>query len=669
MNTNENSITTFKDFDLPDTIKLAIEELGYVLPTPVQSQIIPIVLSGRDALGQAQTGTGKTAAFALPLLANLDLDKKDPQVLVLTPTRELAIQVCESFKKYGAHLPGLKTLAIYGGQEYSTQLRALSRGVHVVVGTPGRIMDHLDRQTLNLKKLTALVLDEADEMLKMGFKEDVEFILEHTPDDRQITLFSATLPAPIRAIAKKYLKDPEEVIIKNKTSTVELTRQRYWLVNRLNKLDALSRILEVETYDAVLIFARTKTATFDISDQLEERGFAVAALNGDIQQSQRERTIEQLRSGKLNIIIATDVAARGIDVDRISHVINFDIPYDAEVYIHRIGRTGRAGRSGEAILFVSSREQRMLQTIERVTRQKIEPMDIPTVKEVNSVRITRFKNKISETLEKELWKPFREIISDFTNEKEADPVDVAAALAAMFHGDRPFLLSKTVEKPEKFSEKFDIHDRQRKPGSRKKADSEDFKRSFPSSEGFESESGKRKKPLERTPRGKRDENGQEEGKITYQIEVGRFHGVRPGQIMGAIAGESGIDGKSIGRIILYEDFSTVDLPDNLPETILKKLKRVRVVGRAIMLSPYNPDRLGKKSRADRSERPERSEKPQRAKQTTWSDRPERSARTNQPEREELSGQATRSKHSHRSDHSDSSERPKRSASREKNERA
>ncbi|MBF0409773.1 MAG: DEAD/DEAH box helicase [Candidatus Riflebacteria bacterium] len=602
MNPNENTTTTtFEHFDLPDTLKMALAESGYEIPTPIQEKMIPVVLTGKDVLGQAQTGTGKTAAFALPLLSKIDLERKEPQILVLTPTRELAIQVSEAFKKYGAHLPGLNVLAVYGGQDYSIQLRGLKRGAHVVVGTPGRVMDHIDRTTLNLEKLSALVLDEADEMLKMGFKEDVEFVLEHTPDDRQIALFSATLPAPIRAIAKKYLKDPVEIIIKNKTSTVELTRQRYWMVSRLNKLDALSRILEVETYDAVLIFVRTKAATLEVSEQLEGRGFAVAALNGDIQQKQREKTIEQLKSGKLNIVIATDVAARGLDVERISHVINYDIPNDPEVYIHRIGRTGRAGRSGEAILFASNRELRALQIIERVTRQKIEQMEVPTIDEINSVRIMRFKKRISDTLAREEWKAFRDIMENFIAETEAAPLDVASALAVMFHGDRPFFLTKSVDKFENSREKADFSDR---PRGRRSTKSDDFGRNSSFSSDSDSNNRGWEKKRERSrpegevarPRRKRNENGQEEGKITYQIEVGHFHGVHPGQIMGAIAGETGIQGQSIGRITIYEDFSTVDLPDTMTETMLNKLQRVKIVGRPLMLEKHDPTRTGETSR-------------------------------------------------------------------------
>jgi ATP-dependent RNA helicase DeaD len=643
---------SFVDFALSEPLQRALNDSGYEIPTPIQALIIPVILAGKDVLGQAQTGTGKTAAFALPLLERIDLQKTQPQVLVLAPTRELAIQVTEAFKKYGAHLPGLKVLAIYGGQEYGPQLRGLSRGAHVVVGTPGRVMDHITRESLQLDALMCLVLDEADEMLKMGFKEDVEWVLEHTPDSRQIALFSATLPAPIRAIAKKYLKEPEEIIIRNKTSTVELTRQRYWFVSRINKLDALSRLLEVEPFDAVLVFVRTKTATMDIAEQLQARGFAAAPLNGDIQQSQRERTIEQLKSGRLNIIIATDVAARGLDVERISHVINYDIPYDTEAYIHRIGRTGRAGRSGEAILFVSMREKRMLQTIERATRQKITEMELPSVTAVNAVRTTKFKKQITETLAREKWKAFRDVMAAYLEETEAPPQDVAAALASMFYGDRPFLLEPPPERIDRrpegktardYSSSRELHDRSRpseRAGGRERPGRGRFDGASPAdssagsttaSEAGEDSGGvagafaayARKTPFPHETSDRQDESKrprkvrshsddeQEEGKIRYRIEVGRFHGVRPGQIMGAVAGETGIDGKSIGRITLFQEFSTIDLPDTMTEAMLKKLRRVRVVGRALMISRFDPDRADQESFSSPRSRAGEGKKPER----------------------------------------------------------
>ncbi|MGB5677281.1 MAG: DEAD/DEAH box helicase, partial [Gammaproteobacteria bacterium] len=381
-----NTVTAFDQLALNKPLLAVLNEVGYETPSPIQAQTIPLILQGKDVLGQAQTGTGKTAAFALPLLSRLDLKQKDPQVLVLAPTRELAIQVAEAFQKYASHMKGFHVIPIYGGQDYRGQIRALQRGVHVVVGTPGRVMDHMRRGTLKLGKLSALVLDEADEMLRMGFIEDVEWILEQTPPHRQIALFSATMPQQIRRIATEYLNEPEQITIKSKTTTVDTIRQRFWPVSGVHKLDALTRILEAEPFDAMIVFVRTKIATSELSEKLEARGYASAPLNGDIAQTQRERTITQLKNGKLDIIVATDVAARGLDVERVSHVINYDIPYDTEAYVHRIGRTGRAGRQGDAILFVAPREKRLLSAIEKATRKKIEIMELPTTELINDKR-------------------------------------------------------------------------------------------------------------------------------------------------------------------------------------------------------------------------------------------------------------------------------------------
>nr|MBP6751048.1 DEAD/DEAH box helicase [Xanthomonadaceae bacterium] len=388
----------FADLGLAEPVMAAVAEVGYETPSPIQAATIPALLAGRDVLGQAQTGTGKTAAFALPLLSRLDLRAGKPQVLVLAPTRELAIQVAEAFQRYANKLPGFHVLPVYGGQSYYPQLQALKRGVHVVVGTPGRVIDHLERGTLDLSELKALVLDEADEMLRMGFIEDVETVLKKVPETRQVALFSATMPTQIRRIAQTYLREPIEVTIAAKTTTATNIRQRYWFVSGMHKLDALTRILEAEPYDAMIVFARTKSATDELAEKLQARGLAAAAINGDVQQAQREKTIQQLKDGKLDILVATDVAARGLDVERISHVLNYDIPYDTESYVHRIGRTGRAGRSGEAILFVSPREKSMLRSIERATRQPIQEMQLPSVEAVNDVRVTRFLGRISDTM-------------------------------------------------------------------------------------------------------------------------------------------------------------------------------------------------------------------------------------------------------------------------------
>ncbi|MBC6943234.1 MAG: ATP-dependent RNA helicase, partial [Xanthomonadales bacterium] len=430
----------FRDLGLPAALLDALAEVGYETPSPIQAATIPPLLAGHDVLGQAQTGTGKTAAFALPILARADLAQARPQALVLAPTRELAIQVAEAFQRYATHLPGFRVLPIYGGQAYGPQLGGLKRGAHVVVGTPGRVIDHLERGSLDLSHLATLVLDEADEMLRMGFIDDVETVLRKTPATRQIALFSATMPAPIRRIAQTYLREPVEIAIKARTTTAANIRQRYWYVSGLHKLDALTRILEVEPFEAMLVFARTKQMTEELAEKLQARGFDAAAINGDIVQAQRERLIQQLRDGKLDILVATDVAARGLDVERISHVLNYDIPTDTEAYVHRIGRTGRAGRSGEAIVFVAPREKRMLQAIERATRQPIQEMQLPSVEAVNDQRIARFQQRIADALGAADLGVYRQLIERFEQERNVPAVEIAAALARLAQGDKPLLL-------------------------------------------------------------------------------------------------------------------------------------------------------------------------------------------------------------------------------------
>jgi len=393
MSESPASETSFKDLNLPAPLQAAIDELGYETPSPIQAQAIPYLMQGLDLIGRAPTGTGKTAAFALPLLARTDTELHKIQVMVLTPTRELAIQVAEAFQRYASHIRGFHVLPVYGGQEYGGQIRQLKRGVHVVVGTPGRVIDHMKKGTLRLDNLQAIVLDEADEMLKMGFIDDVEWVLEQTPDTRQVALFSATMPREIRSIAKRHLRNPEEVSIKAKTATAETIRQRFWPVSGLHKMDALTRILEVEPFDAMLIFVRTRVATTRVAERLEARGFSASALNGDMAQNQREQMITKLKKGSIDILVATDVAARGLDVDRISHVVNYDIPSGTEAYVHRIGRTGRAGRTGQAILFVSPRERRMLGAIEKATRQRMDRLELPTIEMVHNKRIADFKQR------------------------------------------------------------------------------------------------------------------------------------------------------------------------------------------------------------------------------------------------------------------------------------
>ena len=541
---------SFRELGLPEPLLTALADVGYELPSPIQAATIPALLAGSDLVGQAQTGTGKTAAFALPLLARLDLALRAPQVLVLAPTRELAIQVAEAFQRYAAHLPGFHVLPIYGGQGYGPQLHALKRGTHVIVGTPGRVMDHMKRGTLALGELRALVLDEADEMLRMGFIEDVEWILGETPAARQVALFSATMPAPIRRIAQKYLRSPVEVTIGAKTTTAANIRQRYWMVSGLHKLDALTRILEVEPFEGMLVFARTKQATVELAERLEARGFAAAALNGDVPQMQRERIVAQLKSGELDIVVATDVAARGLDVERIGHVVNFDVPTDPESYVHRIGRTGRAGRSGEAILFIAPRERNLLRAIERATRQTIEPMSLPTVEDVNVKRVARFRERIGAALEAGAGVPYRTLIETFARELQVPEVEIAAALAAMVQGKTPLLLQPAP----------------REHGPRPE-------RPHPAREHSARE-GTGRKPV-RAPDVEME---------TFRVEVGRAHGVRPANIVGAIASEAGLAGKHIGRVDIRGEHSFVDLPDGMPKEILKALQKVIVMGQPLRIS-------------------------------------------------------------------------------------
>ncbi|MCC6135738.1 MAG: DEAD/DEAH box helicase [Candidatus Contendobacter sp.] len=556
-------IETFEQLALSSPLLATIVELGYEAPSPIQAATIPLLLAGHDVLGQAQTGTGKTAAFALPILEKLNLADRQPQALVLTPTRELAIQVAEAFQGYARHLPGFHVLPIYGGQSMSIQLRTLRRGVHVIVGTPGRVMDHLRRETLSLATLRTVVLDEADEMLRMGFIDDVDWILEQTPAEKQVALFSATMPEPIRRVAHRHLRDPKEVKIKTSTSTVSTVRQRYWRVSGLHKLDVLTRILEVEDVDAVLIFVRTKTETNELAERLEARGYACAALHGDMTQALREKTIEQFKGGVLDIVVATDVAARGLDVQRISHVINYDIPYDTEAYVHRIGRTARAGRTGDAILFVAPREMRMLRAIEKATRQTLEPMQPPTRAAIADRRLTQFKQQISEILAgQQDLDFFYQVIGEIEQEQEISAHDIAAALTWLAQRDRPFRLDEKAEQKE-------LEAALPARPEREPRDSRDSRESRESREPRPD--GRR----ERRPR----ESGRGAGdldKVRYRIEVGREHGATPQNIVGAIANEAGIDSQNIGRIEIFDDYSTVDLPDGMPAEIFQHLRRVRV---------------------------------------------------------------------------------------------
>lgn len=553
---------SFRELGLSEPVLQGIADVGYESASPIQAATIPVLLSGADMLGQAQTGTGKTAAFALPALSRIDLAGKDPQVLVLVPTRELALQVAEAFQRYAAHLKGFHVLPVYGGQGYQPQLNALRRGVHVVIGTPGRIIDHMNRGTLKLSALRLLVLDEADEMLRMGFVEAVESILEQTPPKRQVALFSATLPAPIRRIAQRHLRAPVEVTIRSKTSTAAHIRQRYWLVSGLHKLDALTRILETETFDAMLVFTRTKQATVELAEKLEARGFSAAPLNGDIAQRDRERTVARLKAGEIDILVATDVAARGLDVERIGHVVNYDAPYDPESYVHRVGRTGRAGRKGEAIIFVAPREQNLLRGIERATRQTIEPMSLPTVDAVNALRIARFKSRVSASAAKGEGSAFRPILEQLEAETGLPLIDIAASLASLGQGDSPLLLAAPAHAPHEAAPRG----RETAPG--REAAARDHQRG-----------------PKRAASAARME--------TFRIEVGSEHGIRPGNIVGAIAHEAGIDGAYIGRVQILDDHSLVDLREGMPPDVFKALQKVRLAGRELRIAKQEERIMGK----------------------------------------------------------------------------
>ena len=561
----------FADLGLSPALLEAITSVGYETPSPIQAATIPTLLSGQDVLGQAQTGTGKTAAFALPILSKLQISQKAPQAIVLAPTRELAIQVAEAFQRYASHMPGFHVLPIYGGQGYAPQLTGLKRGAHVVVGTPGRIIDHLERGSLDLSQLKWVVLDEADEMLRMGFIDDVEAILQKTPASRQVALFSATMPPRIRAIAQTHLRNPREVTIAAKTTTAKNIRQRFWLVSGMHKLDALTRILEAETFEAMIVFARTKQATEELAEKLAARGFSAAALNGDVPQAVRERTVQKLKDGELDIIVATDVAARGLDVERISHVLNYDIPYDTESYVHRIGRTGRAGRSGEAILFVAPRERHLLRTIEKATRQPIEAMNLPSVDTVNEQRLNRFRQQIQEALADPQLEQYRSVIERIESEQNIPAIEIAAALARLHRGDTPLLLPP--DKPMPAAREF------RERGERPERTPRDR---------FEREERAPRERTERDDRAPREPRPQREIAAdyafeTFRVEVGHMHGVKPGNLVGAIANEAGIESKHIGRIDIRGDHALIDLPEGMPEDLMQHLQQVWVSGQRLRI--------------------------------------------------------------------------------------
>ncbi|MBE8215540.1 MAG: DEAD/DEAH box helicase [Endozoicomonadaceae bacterium] len=539
MKTDLIKVQPFSAFELGENIERALEKLKYITPSPIQALMIPAMLAGADVVAQAQTGTGKTAAFALPILAQLNLALQAPQALILAPTRELALQVANEFKQYAQFYNKFRVLPIYGGQPYTTQLKALKQGIHVAVGTPGRIMDHLRRGTLSLASLKWLVLDEADEMLRMGFIDDVSWILEQITQPHQKALLSATLPAPIRRVAKKYLNQPQELTVNAKTLTADLIRQRYWVGDQQNKLNALKRLLESEVYNAIIVFVRTKKETFDLSEQLSHEGYACSALNGDVPQNNREQLVRRFKSGSINILIATDVAARGLDVDRISHVINYDLPFDVEAYTHRIGRTGRAGRQGEAILFITPREKRFLREIESITKCTLEPFTLPSADWLSNQRITQFKEKITNIVDNKDLKDCEALVQAYHAEKNINLSTIAAALVELVHKDKPLWVSE-LPKP--------VLD-------------------------FTKQKSKNKRAI--------FDNSKE--KVQFRIEVGAMHGAKPSQIVGAIANEGGINGRNIGAIQIREHYSFVELPD-LSKQIFEKLRQVRVSGQLLKLA-------------------------------------------------------------------------------------
>ncbi|MDQ1128770.1 DEAD/DEAH box helicase [Microbacterium sp. SORGH_AS_0888] len=583
----------FEDLGITGPVLKAIKDLGYETPSAIQAETIPTLLSGRDVVGMAQTGTGKTAAFALPVLERLDLAQKTPQALVLAPTRELALQVCEAFESYASRMKGVHVLPVYGGQGYGVQLSALRRGVHVVVGTPGRIMDHLAKGTLDLSELRYLVLDEADEMLKMGFAEDVEQILAQTPEEKQVALFSATMPPQIRRLAQQYLRDPEEITIASTTATNTNITQRYLVVSYAQKVDALTRILEVENFDGMIVFVRTKNETETLAEKLRARGYSAAAINGDVPQVQRERSVNQLKDGKLDILVATDVAARGLDVERISHVVNFDIPTDTESYVHRIGRTGRAGRTGDAISFITPRERYLLTHIERATRQQPTQMQLPTTEDVNTTRLARFDDAITAALaDTARVEAFRDVIAHYVRHHDVPEGDVAAALAIVAQGETPLLLDPADD---------------------------------PLAKAVQADNRPARERTAREPRGERRGRGDY---VPYRIEVGRRHRVEPRQIVGALANEGGLGRDDFGAINIRPDFSIVELPANLDPSVLDRLRDTRISGRLIEIAPDRGP-AGRRSGGrdgDRFERRPRTDRDDRAPREDRGDKPFRKPR-------------------------------------------
>jgi len=584
----------FTQLGLPEEISRVAQESGYTEATSIQSEAIPVLLSGRDLVGCSQTGTGKTAAFAMPFLAKIDLDKKVPQVLVLAPTRELAIQVAEAFEHYGSQLKKLRVLAVYGGAPYQPQLAALHRGVHVIVGTPGRLIDHVKQSALNLSAIHSLVLDEADEMLRMGFIDDVKWIMSQVPAERQVALFSATMPGPIREIAEKYLRDPYSITVEKSQKVAQTIRQQHIVVSPKHKVEMLSRILELEKTDGVIVFVKTKIGTVELAERLASRGFNVAPLNGDIAQAQRTRTVEKLKSGEIDVLVATDVAARGLDVDRISHVINYDMPHDQEAYVHRIGRTGRAGREGAAILLVTPIQRHIVRSLQKATGQTIPQVDAPSIEAINAKRAEDFKQSITLALESRQLPIFTKMLQQYCDETGKPAIEVAAAVAAMHNGKRSFL-ARPIEEDFSGSRRDSFEPRggersnreyvpRERRDDRQESRGED-RRTFENRDSHRASTGSRSaSPMQR-----------------YRVEVGRSHGVMPGNLVGAIANESGLTGSEIGRIDIYDEYSIVALPEGMPGSVFDSLRGAWVSGRQLRLSlaEGSPSRVSKPNTFDR----------------------------------------------------------------------
>ncbi|MCM7487177.1 DEAD/DEAH family ATP-dependent RNA helicase [Enterobacter kobei] len=588
--------TTFADLGLKAPILEALNDLGYEKPSPIQAECIPHLLSGRDVLGMAQTGSGKTAAFSLPLLNNIDPDLRAPQILVLAPTRELAVQVAEAMTEFSKHMRGVNVVALYGGQRYDVQLRALRQGPQIVVGTPGRLLDHLKRGTLDLSKLSGLVLDEADEMLRMGFIEDVETIMAQIPEGHQTALFSATMPEAIRRITKRFMKDPQEVRIQSSVTTRPDISQSYWSVYGMRKNEALVRFLEAEDFDAAIIFVRTKNATLEVAEALERNGYNSAALNGDMNQALREQTLERLKDGRLDILIATDVAARGLDVERISLVVNYDIPMDSESYVHRIGRTGRAGRAGRALLFVENRERRLLRNIERTMKLTIPEAELPNAELLGKRRLEKFAAKVQQQLESSDLDQYRALLSQIQPTAEGEELDMetlAAALLKMAQGERTLIVPPDApmrpkrefrDRDDRFERRGDRNDRGPR-GDRPERGGED------------------------RPRRERREAGDME---LYRIEVGREDGVEVRHIVGAIANEGDISSRYIGNIKLFASHSTIELPKGMPGEVLQHFTRTRILNKPMNMqllgdAQPRPDRGGERRGGGRSFGGERRE--------------------------------------------------------------